>query len=120
MEVSGKAGDVEVGVPEVAEVAGGTVTSTTLVVVVAGGVSTEVTVAGGADSVTVTGTAETVLVGGGSGISAVRGAGRPATSMAATSNPVAKPARPVTAAEPQVGRPLIRAPPRHAQRRYED
>jgi hypothetical protein len=26
----------------------------------------------------------------------------------------------VTAAEPQVGRRLIRAPPRHAQRRYED
>jgi hypothetical protein len=48
------------------------------------------------------------------------GAGRPATSSAATSNPVANPAIPVTAAEPQVGRPLIRAPPRHAQRRYED
>jgi hypothetical protein len=33
---------------------------------------------------------------------------------------VANPASPVTAVEPQVGRPCIRAPPRHAQRRYED
>jgi hypothetical protein len=30
--------------------------------------------------------------------------------VAATSNPVAKPARPVTAAEPQVGRLVIRHP----------
>ncbi|EOD68029.1 hypothetical protein H480_13264 [Amycolatopsis vancoresmycina DSM 44592] len=103
-------------------VEGGTVTSTTLVVVVGGGVTTEVTVDGGDDSVTVTGTAETVAVGGGvSEVSVVRGTGRPATSSAATSNPVANPASPVTAAEPQVGRPVIRAPPpRHAQRRYED
>jgi len=118
MEVSGEAGEVEV-VEEVVEVVGCTVTSTTLVVVVGDGVSTEVTVAGGADSVTVTGTAETVLVGG-TVDSTLRGAGRPATSIAATSRPAANPARPVTAAEPQVGRPLIRAPPRHAQRRYED
>ncbi|RSD25873.1 hypothetical protein EIY87_01780 [Amycolatopsis eburnea] len=96
-----------------------TVTSTRLVVVVGGGVSTEVTVDGGADAVTVTGTAGTVLVGG-VVTSTGRGAERPAMSSAATSSPEANPASPVTAAEPQVGRPLIRAPPRHAQRRYED
>jgi hypothetical protein len=101
------------GVAEVADVVGCTVTSTTLVVVVGGDVSTDVTVDGGTDAVTVTGTAETVLVGGAME-SAGRGVLRPAMSSAATSSPVAKPASPVTAAEPQVGRPLIRAPPRHA------
>jgi hypothetical protein len=115
-EVSGNVG---VGAVGVAEVGGWTVTSMKLVVVVGGDVSTDVTVDGGTDEVTVTGTAETVLVGG-VVISVVRGPSRPATSNAATSSPVANPARPVTAAEPQVGRPLIRAPPRHAQRRYED
>ncbi|SEF30767.1 hypothetical protein SAMN05421837_105372 [Amycolatopsis pretoriensis] len=101
-------------------VEGVTVTSTTLVVVLGGDVSTEVTVDGGTDAVTVTGTAETVL-GGGAGVrSAGFGAARPAMSRAATSRPAEKPASPVTAAEPQVGRPFIRAPPRHAQRRYED
>jgi hypothetical protein len=115
--VNGKAGDVELGVVEVGEEV--TVTSTTLVVVLGGEVSTDVTVAGGTDAVTVIGTAGTVLVGGAT-TSAGLGAGRPATSSAATSNPVAKPAIPVTAAEPQVGRPCIRAPPRHAQRRYEE
>ncbi|VVJ23838.1 Uncharacterised protein [Amycolatopsis camponoti] len=88
-----------------------TVTSTTLVVVLGGEVSTEVTVAGGGtEAVTVTGTAGTVLVGGVT-TSTGLAAGRPATSSAATSNPVANPASPVTAAEPQVGRPCIRAPP---------
>jgi hypothetical protein len=112
-----------VGAAEVDDVVGGaTVTSTKLVVVVGGDVSTEVTVDGGADVVIVTGTAETVRVSGAAGlvVSAGRGLVRPATSSAATSNPVANPASPVTAAEPQVGRPLIRAPPRHAQRRYEE
>jgi hypothetical protein len=92
------------------------------VVVLGGEVSTDVTVDGGTDAVTVTGTAGaagTVLVGDGV-TSAGSGVGRPATSSAATSNPVANPASPVTAVEPQVGRPCIRAPPRHAQRRYED
>jgi hypothetical protein len=115
-EVSGDAGELEAGVTEVGD---WTVTSTKLVVVVGGDVSTDVIVDGGTDEVTVTGTAETVLVGG-TVASAGRGPARPAMSSAATSNPVAKPASPVTAAEPQVGRPLIEAPPRHAQRRYED
>jgi hypothetical protein len=115
---SGNAGVVDgVGVPEVD---GWSVTSTKLVVVVGGDVSTDVTVDGGTDDVTVTGTAETVRVGGTVVVSAGRGVVRPAMSTAATSRPVAKPASPVTAAEPHVGRPLIRAPPRHAQRRYED
>ncbi|MEV7093244.1 hypothetical protein AB0M80_10380 [Amycolatopsis sp. NPDC051045] len=109
-------GELEVGVTEVGD---WTVTWTKLVVVVGGDVSTDVIVDGGTDEVTVTGTAETVLVGG-TVASTGRGAERPAMSSAATSNPLAKPASPVTAAEPQVGRPLIRAPPRHAQRRYED
>jgi hypothetical protein len=115
-EVSGNVGVVEVGVTEVV---GWTVTSTKLVMVDGGDVSTDVTVDGGTDEVTVTGTAETVLVDG-VVVSTGRGPSRPATSSAATSRPVANPASPVTAAEPQVGRPLIRAPPRHAQRRYED
>jgi hypothetical protein len=115
--VNGSAGDVELGGVGLGEEV--TVTSTTLVVVLGGEVSTEVTVDGGTDAVTVTGSAETVLAGG-EVTSAGLGRGRPATSSAATSNPAEKPASPVTAAEPQVGRPLIRAPPRHAQRRYED
>lgn len=107
---------VELGVAEVDDVVGTTVTSTKLVVVVGGDVSTEVTVDGGSDVVIVTGTAETVLVGGSvvPVVPAGCGVARPATSSAATSSPVANPASPVTAAEPQVGRPLIRAPPRHA------
>jgi hypothetical protein len=106
--VGGNAGVAGVGVG-----VGSTVTSTKLVVVVGGEVSTDVTVDGGWDEVTVTGTAETVLVGG---TTASTGCGvlRPAMSSAATSSPVAKPASPVTAAKPQVGRLLIRVPPRHA------
>jgi hypothetical protein len=112
--VSGSTGDVEVGVT-VVEVVGSTVTSTMLVVVLGGDVSIEVTVAGdGTGAVTVTGTAGVAEGVGGAVTSAGRGLARPATSSAATSNPATNPASPVTAAEPQVGRPLIRAPPRHA------
>ncbi|HET6708948.1 MULTISPECIES: hypothetical protein [unclassified Amycolatopsis] len=114
--MNGNEGVSEVGVTDVV---GWTVTSTKLVVVVGGDVSTDVTVDGGTDEVTVTGTAATVLVGGVT-VSTVRGVLRPAMSSAATSSPEANPASPVTAAEPQVGRPFIRAPPPHARRGFED
>ncbi|MDT7798709.1 MAG: hypothetical protein QOI78_2142 [Actinomycetota bacterium] len=113
--------EVDVGVGVVVGAVGETVTCTTVVEVTGGEVSTSVTVAaGGAGAVTVTGTTEVEGGGGGPPTCGDLTVGRPATSSAATSSPVAKPASPITTAEPQLGRVNIRAPPRNAKRRYEE